>query len=63
VSVEGFRMITKEYGKYILICDICEEKADETFDSFDGAVDYRSDNWARVKLNGVMADVCPDCQV
>ncbi len=56
-------MITKEYGKHILICDICEEKAEETFDSFDEVVDYRFDNWSRVAKNGVSVDVCPDCEV
>lgn len=56
-------MITKEYGKHILICDICEEKLDETFNSWQDAVDYRNDNWDKVKITDVFEDVCPACDI
>jgi hypothetical protein len=56
-------MIDKQGGQYYLICDICGEEADEAFDDFYDAVQYKKDNgWKSQKRNGQWEDVCPDCQ-
>lgn len=55
-------MISKDYGKYALICDICGEGTEEVFDTFQEAADARESNgWKSKKLDGHWADVCPDC--
>ena len=33
-------MIDREYGKFVLVCDICGKEIDG-FDTFDDALDYR----------------------
>jgi len=56
-------MIEKEYGLFILYCDICGEKADEDFNKFMDAVDYKKQNgWKSQKHKGDWEDVCPECQ-
>jgi len=55
-------MIDKIKGKYRLICDICGEAADEVFNTFDEAVDYKVDSeWISRKQDGEWADICPNC--
>lgn len=55
-------MISKEYGKYTLVCDICGAGTDEDFDAFQDAVDARENmGWKSKRLDGEWADVCPDC--
>ena len=55
-------MITKEYGDYILSCDICGGPADKKFDTFSEAVDYKKPNgWKVRKVNGEWKDTCPEC--
>lgn len=51
-------------GDYELICDHCEEVADEDFSEFQEAVQYKKDNgWRSLKTNmGDWKDLCPDCQ-
>jgi hypothetical protein len=50
---------------YALVCDSCGDEADETFDSFMEAVEFKKDrdnNWRSVKdKNGDWQDVCPSC--
>ena len=36
-------MISKQYGKYVLICDICEEIAEAEFNTFHDAADGRKE--------------------
>lgn len=56
-------MIVKEYGRYKPVCDICGEAADEDFDEFMDAVDYKKQNgWKSQRYEGVWMDVCPECQ-
>jgi len=56
-------MIDKEYGLYELSCDICGELADDKFDDFQGAVDYKLDNgWKSRKISINWEDICPKCQ-
>ena len=55
-------MISKEYGKYTLICDICGVGTDEDFDSFQDAIDSRADiGWKSKRADGEWLDICPDC--
>ena len=55
-------MITKIDGKYHLVCDNCEEEAEETFNSFVEAVDYRRANgWKVQKVKDGWVDTCPEC--
>lgn len=57
-------MIERKFnGLYTLTCDICGEKALETFEEFNEAVQYKKDNgWKSQKYKGEWEDVCPDCQ-
>jgi len=56
-------MISKEYKKYTLICDICNGGTDEEFDTFQDAVDGRKEiGWKVRKIDGEWQDVCPECQ-
>lgn len=56
-------MIDKQSGRYHLICDICGEEAEEGFDDFYEAVEYKkTEGWKSQKRNGQWEDVCPDCQ-
>jgi len=55
-------MISKEYGKYTLICDICGVVTDQEFDSFQDAIDAREDiGWKSKRVDGEWLDICPDC--
>ena len=56
-------MIQRYYHVYYLICDVCGERAEEEFDTFDDAVDYKIDSgWKSQKRRGEWEDVCPNCQ-
>jgi beta-glucosidase/6-phospho-beta-glucosidase/beta-galactosidase len=55
-------MISKEYGKFTLSCDICGATADEEYETFQDAVDARKDiEWKSIRTSGEWADVCPGC--
>ena len=49
---------------YELTCNHCEETVDESFDSFQDAVQYKKDNeWKSVKdKDDAWQDLCPSCQ-
>lgn len=56
-------MIDKQYGKYVLVCDICGDAASEDFETFQGAVEYKKENnWKSKKQGSEWLDICPDCQ-
>lgn len=56
-------MIDKQSGRYHLACDVCGEEAEETFDGFYDAVEYKkAEGWKSQKRNGQWQDVCPECQ-
>jgi len=56
-------MIDNYRGLYVLTCDICGEKALETFEEFHEAVQYKKDEgWKSQKYKGEWEDVCPECQ-
>ena len=56
--------INKQYGHFVLVCDVCQESAScESFAEFDGAVKYKKImGWKSQRTNGQWEDVCPDCQ-
>ena len=59
-------MITNEYNKFILVCDICGEEIDG-FDTFDEALGYkdsegwRSERGQQLDLKDGWIDICPIC--
>ena len=56
-------MIDKDFDGFTLTCDVCGEEAEETFDDFYDAVQFKKDNdWKSQRRNGEWEDVCPDCQ-
>ncbi len=56
-------MIDKQSGRYHLVCDICGEEAEEDFDNFYEAVEYKkTGGWKSQKRNEEWEDVCADCQ-
>jgi hypothetical protein len=58
-------MITKEYTMHALICDICQNEADERFMTFEDAVAYKKENWHTRRIVGkkgvTFIDVCEKC--
>ena len=55
-------MISKEYGNYTLICDICGVGSDKDYETFQDAADAGEDiEWKRKKIDGDWVDVCTDC--
>lgn len=55
-------MISKEYEKYTLICDICGGGIDDGFDTFQDVVDAKKDiGWKSKRIEGEWMDLCPDC--
>lgn len=55
-------MIDNREGIYFLFCDICGEKADESFFDFYEAVDYEKQHgWKSQRHNSGWEDVCPGC--
>lgn len=55
-------MISKEYGKYTLSCDICGATTEEEYETFQDAVDAKQDKgWQSRRISGEWADVCTDC--
>lgn len=56
-------MLEREYGRWILACDVCEARAKETFDSFHEAQLWRRQNGWRTYPNGAnWLDECPGCK-
>jgi hypothetical protein len=59
-------MIAKDsFDQYVLTCDECGEDADDDFDTWDEAVDFKKDKdngWKAVKdFDGDWHDLCPSC--
>ena len=57
-------MIEQEYGKFSLVCSICNTTYIPGFETFQDAVDYAKENgWKIEKENGQWEDICPECLV
>lgn len=53
-------MISKEYGKTILSCDVCGTS--QTFDTFGAALDYiNENNWGKDKIKNEWVNYCDKC--
>jgi len=58
----------EKYGPYDyrLSCDYCEEECDEIFETFDDAVDYKTDKdngWKSIQdKNNDWLELCPTCK-
>jgi len=51
-------LIIKEYGKFTLICDICDKQVGG-FDTWQEAVDYKKTaDWMSKKVDGEYQDIC-----
>ena len=56
-------MIEKEYGHYIVACDVCTNEMDATFDTWQDAVDgMKAEGYEAIMIDGRWVDVCPECQ-
>jgi len=57
-------MIDKQSGRYHLVCDICGEETEETFDDFyDCSKITKTERMEKPETNGRMGQsVCPGCQ-
>ena len=56
-------MINKEYGKFTIVCDVCEEILVKTFDTLDEAVKAkRTLHYISRKEKEEWLDICYDCQ-
>lgn len=58
-------MIDGNGAYFELSCDICGDIADEEFDSFYEAVEWKKDKengWISRKRAGDWEDVCPECK-
>ena len=56
-------MITKEYGVYKIVCDICEATSCADYETFDEAVEGKKDNgYQSKKYSDGWKDICSDCR-
>lgn len=55
-------MVSRNYDRYYLTCDVCDTDADQEFDEFAEAVEFKRENgWRSRKTAGHWEDLCPDC--
>jgi hypothetical protein len=58
-------MSIHKFGQYYMLeCDVCGEAADEEFDEFFDAVEWKKDygnGWISKRVQGEWEDVCPNC--
>lgn len=56
-------MIEKEYGHYIVACDVCTNEMGATFDTWQDAVDgMKKEGYQSMHIDGRWIEVCPECQ-
>jgi hypothetical protein len=56
-------MIDKQFGKFLLICDICGRQHDEEFYDFGDAVETKKNiEWSSMMVSGTWSDVCHKCK-
>ena len=56
-------MIDKAFGYYILVCDICGDCSEESFDNFQDVVDAKNElEWKSQKTIKGWEEICPYCK-
>lgn len=56
-------MINEEYGKFQLVCDICQNEHEQQYDTWSEAVEGKREAGFRVKREGGgYIDICRNCQ-
>lgn len=57
-------MITKNYGKYIVVCDCCGEQVGDPQETWEDAVEARREDpdIKTRKINGEWRDTCRECE-
>lgn len=56
-------MIDKHFGDFIILCDICNEESEESFDTFQDALDAKKElGWYSEKRSKGWFDICPNCK-
>ena len=57
-------MIDRQFNEYVLSCDICGEEIEDTFTTFQEAVDFKKENgWKSKFEDDEWQDICPNCRV
>ncbi len=55
-------MISKIYGGYVLVCDVCGEKDFNVYATYQDAVDHaQGGGWRMIRQAGEWGNVCPEC--
>ncbi len=56
-------MISKIYGEYVLVCDVCGEREDwRAYPTYQDAVDKAQEGgWRMIRQAGEWGNVCPEC--
>ena len=52
--------INKEDGSYVASCDFCSNTGDWE-SSFEGAIEWKKENWASFNYKGDWYDICDSC--
>ncbi len=55
-------MIIKEYGKYIVYCDGCDETLIESVSWREAVESVKQNDWKFEKVDGEWEHCCPACQ-
>ena len=55
-------MIIKEYGKYIVCCDGCDETLIESVSWREAVESVKQNDWKFEKVDGEWEHYCPACQ-
>lgn len=54
--------ITQIYGRYVVFCDNCDDELTGYEDFEDAVRAKKSEGWKSQKVDGIWADLCPNCQ-
>lgn len=55
-------MIDKDFGVFKLVCDNCEERSEDSWDTFQDAVDAKKElGWESQGSSKGWKDICPEC--
>ena len=54
-------MITREYGEYYAVCDVCGEYSGPFFDFEDAVDSMKANGWRTTKTGAGWENYCPEC--